>query len=200
MSNIVGLKNKSVKVNIGTETIDGTTNDNGIFTGTKTLSSPGTITTSALFDGDEDYGAVSSESITVNVKYRTTLALTGNINVLTTDKNTYDIVLKHGGSTDESLETLDGKTVKVLIDGALAYTLTTSEGGHASFQHQFTAEAHTIKVMFEEDEENWECVSNELTVNVAKGSTSLEFTVDKTKVIVGDDLTFTATLKGAAKE
>lgn len=40
MSNIVGLKNKSVKVNIGTETIDGTTNDNGIFTGTKTLSSP----------------------------------------------------------------------------------------------------------------------------------------------------------------
>lgn len=200
MSNIVGLKNKSVKVNIGTETIDGTTNDNGIFTGKKTLSSPGTITTSALFDGDEDYGAVSSESITVNVKYRTTLALTGNINVLTTDKNTYDIVLKHGGSTDESLETLDGKTVKVLIDGAVAYTLTTSEGGHASFQHQFTAEAHTIKVMFEEDEENWECVSNELTVNVAKGSTSLEFTVDKTKVIVGDDLIFTATLKGAAKE
>lgn len=109
-------------------------------------------------------------------------------------------MLKHGGSADESLETLDGKTVKVLIDGALAYTLTTSEGGHASFQHQFTAEAHTIKVMFEEDEENWECVSNELTVNVAKGSTSLEFTVDKTKVIVGDELTFTATLKGAAKE
>lgn len=200
---IVGLKNKPVKVKIGTEEIDGTTNDNGVFTGSKTMSTVGTFSSNAIFAGDEDYNGITSDSVDVVVKYRTTLSVSGNTDIETTDTNTYDIYLKHGGSSDTSLEALNGKKVDVYVDGTKVKEVSTSEGGHASVTFDgtvLTAGNHTIQIKFSEDTENWECESNTLQINVAKGSTSLEFTVDKTKMYVGDDLTYTATLKGEEKQ
>lgn len=199
---IVGLKNQAIKIKINDEVIDGTTNENGIFTGTKTLSTPGAYVCNAIYDGDGKYNGVTSQAVTVTAKYRTKLTLSGNTDVETTDTNTYDVILKHGGSSDETLTALTGKNVKVLLDGVvLIESLAIAEEGHAQFTlggttNALTEGTHTIKVQFAEDDENWECESNELTINVAKGDTSLEFTATPTKVIVGDDLTYTATLKG----